>query len=822
MIQEPSIASDQLQREAAKLGEEDAWRNGLPPALDSNRAEIEPRDYGMSRLFETALPDANRFRRTTRDGLLSVTREQLAVFYRTHYRPDKLILVIAGDVSTFATLVDIQRRYGEFGVTRPTSVRAEPPANGEAKSRAPVATKPSSITVSEAARFSQPARNPETPQLRYANDRGDIMQSIVTLGFRGPGGGSADWPAVEVLSALLGQGRGSRLYRSLLAGQPALSRVESLYHNWSDEGLLTTQMWVDPQGIDKAESLAFRELDRVRRELATEAEIARAHSILERRMLRETATFLGRARMLARFEAAGAGYRAALDYRTRIRSVKAQDVQRVASRFIRTPDIAVHEYEARNAPPRSFDSERFAATVSAWAPSLLQSVDGAKVLTPDASNQLPVVDQPPDRSSAEQASIESMEALPLKDFSTLNGPRAFVREDHATPLVTVALLFQGGRVTETETTSGMTELMLQSLLYGTGRQSPLRVADELEQLGSEIEVVVEPDFFGLVLSSVARNSERALKLVRDFIEEPAFRDEDIARARQVHVGIIREERGSGRERSRALFLQALFPGNPYSFDAHGREEVIAKATSEQVRAWYERTIKRQAPLAVIIGDTDGSALVSSHLAEGFRRRELDKTLALRIPEPGKPGEKVESAANRYSVATIGVNGPRGNSTDLAVLAVIEASLNGAGGELLPQLKDKPSFAYDVKLAHEALLAAGIIYFDMVTSPENEARARTLLTGEIERIVRTGLTPDQLAAATGASSLSLLATLQSPEVRALKYARAFFYRQQPGEVDLFADRISRATADDIKRVAALYFKPAGMSAGVARGSSPSSR
>jgi predicted Zn-dependent peptidase len=89
---------------------------------------------------------------------------------------------------------------------------------------------------------------------------------------------------------------------------------------------------------------------------------------------------------------------------------------------------------------------------------------------------------------------------------------------------------------------------------------------------------------------------------------------------------------------------------------------------------------------------------------------------------------------------------------------------------------------------------------------------------MDRIARAGVTPEQLSAAIAASSASRLAELQWPAAHAMEYASAFVRQRQPAEVDSFADRYSKVTVDDIKRVAAYYFKPTGLSAGLVRGTS----
>jgi zinc protease len=579
-------------------------------------------------------------------------------------------------------------------------------------------------------------------------------------------------------------------------------------------------MWLatDPQGgssIDKAESAFFREIDAVRRETPTEGEMARARAQLEKRFFDETAAYLGRARALARAEASPVGFRLALDYRNQIRAVRAEDVQRVAAKYFTLANTSVHEYEPQGAIARTFDAERFAATVTTWAPTFAQPVDGGKVRPADAISSMAPVSQGFERPPEQQLSFESIQPLPIRDFSTLNGPRAYVREEHAQPTVAVALLFQGGSLVEDEATSGTTELMLRSILYGTPRRIGANIAQELDQLGAKVDVVVEPDFFGFVLSVLSRNTDRALKLLRDVIEDPAFRDADVQRARLTQIAFIREGRDSSLARSRELLLQSLFSGHAYSLPPHGREEVVLKLTGEQVREWHSRAIKRQLPLAIIVGDTSGSALVSGQLAEGFKRRDLDKSLEVKVPQP-KGGERAESRRLEQTTAAIGFAGPKAESDDLIALELIEAIMNDDGGRLLRELRDKQGLALAATLGHEALFAAGAIYARLVTPPGNEQRARAALLAEFERITRTPLSRDELEGGRRAAIASKLALLQSQSAHALEYARAIFYNREPSIIDNFQERVSKVTADDIKRVAALYFKPSAVAAGVVRG------
>ena len=268
----------------------------------------------------------------------AVTREQLSEFHNLFYKPENLIISVVGDLSTFDTLVEIQRLYGGFRVRQTNQPASASGAQLKPSQKTVTPPAPATVTAAQTITAIKPAAEPEQTALRYGAERGDVSQSIVSVGFHVPGLSSKDWPAIEVLAAVIGQGRGSQLRRSLLDSQAVVNRVESDYLALRESGLLTVQMWLIPdlQGgaaIDKAESAFFKEIDRLRRELPSDAEMARAKSVVEKRFVNRNETYMGRARELASAEAATAGISTALGYRDTIRAVRAEDVQRVAGRI---------------------------------------------------------------------------------------------------------------------------------------------------------------------------------------------------------------------------------------------------------------------------------------------------------------------------------------------------------------------------------------------------------------------------------------------------------------------------------------------------------
>jgi zinc protease len=879
VLQHPALSADDVRKEIA-LNTNSEGRavnlllqrnNALSDLFDCSAANREaPENLAMAGLLRVAL-SANKALRGWQTNP-PLTAEQLMSFYKTHYRPDNLIITVTGDVSTFHTLVEIQRLYGTFkaapqipdtqnapqpagdrkaseasatnsqnktkpaaaatlkpkakadGVEKPKAADAgaakKPDASGVATNAAKPQTpqntaanaKPTTTEAQPATTDAQATAPPPTP-LHYANERGNTGQSIISVGYRFAALDAKERATIDVLCALLGQGRASRLHRSMVEGQGLAQRIDAAYFALADASVLALQMQIAPNLIDRAESAFFREVNTLRRETPSEGEMTRARMLLEKRFFDKNATYMDRAWVLTRAEATQGGVRAFADYRKRLEAVTAADVQRAAAKYLTFANTSVHEYEAQTAAPRTFDAEKFAATVIAWAPTYGEAVEPNQVRATDDRNILSTKAQSLDKSTDELGALESIQPLPVKNFSTLNGPQAFVREDHSQPRVNLTILFQGGRMTEDESNGGITELMLRSMLYGTAKRT--QVAQELEQIGADIEIVIEPDFYGLNVSVLSHYAGRALRIARDLIEEPAFREDEVKLARDEQLSLYQRQRYANSARSLELMLRVLYPGHTYSFPAHGREEVVKKLTAEALQTWHAQTVKRQIPLVIVVGDTEGSALISGDVATGFRRNETDTTLKARVTPPLKPGENVEPGQTATTVFSMGFASAKATSEDLTTIELIKALWNGNNGRLMTELRNKQGLVYDVCMDNRAMMMTGALVIQAAVAPEQEQKTRAAVLAEAEKL-KAGAGAEELGNAKAIAVTLNLLRLQSQRARSLEYAKAVYYQKQVADVESFAERLSKISAEEIKRIAAAYFKAPAASTGTVRG------
>jgi zinc protease len=785
--------------------------------LQESKRQTERLDaYGLDRMFATAFTTHRLKRgRTVNEALLAnVTRAQVLAFWQQFYQPQNVLVTLVGDVFSLNAVGQVQLTFGNMAKPAPPPPTPTPkptPATAKGKS-APTPTPTPA-----------PTPNPfeEAPQdkLRYSNTRGDISQTLVTIGYRVPTlekskDSLKDQAILEVLAAALGLGRGSRLAQMLPERSGLPTESGASYYTLPNVGMFAVQLRVEPGRIDRVEADYFRELERFKRELLSEGELQRAKAMLEKQYFDALASPGDEAGLLSDYYALLGDYHPLDTLVERTRAVTAEEVQQAAAKYLALTNTSVHEYEPASAQPRTFTPEKFAELVVTFAPTAAQPVKPEEVKPAVA---LKTFKQGEERGGVlEGRNILIAEApVPIKDFSVLRGPRAYVREDKSLPKLTVGVFFQGGRLQEDPATSGTTELMLRAMLRSTTTKKGDLIALELESYGGEIQIVNEPDFFGYTLDVLSRNAEPAVKLLLDIVENPYFDKPELTRERDALLADQLKQHDNVSARAVELLWASLYPGHPYGLPRLGSPDVVKAATEEKLEAWHAKLTKRQFPLVVIVGDTDGSALVSRIFSEGFKRGDLDKTMKANLPPlTMPPTEQVEERARPQSAQAIGFRTTDKDAADYLVMRMWGALLSS--GRFTDELRTKLGVADRVLVAPDLHLTSGAFYALLTTDPGNEQKAFEMLRDGFAQLLSVPPTDEEFERGRNATIGAYAINLQSAPQRTLEYARAILVGRKPSDVENQPDLLRNIKRSDFKRVAESVVKPTQIGRGVVRG------
>jgi zinc protease len=652
----------------------------------------DPDAFASAALFELDFdqPGMNKWKILAGSALSDLTPEKLADFHKTLYVPERTMLVISGDITSGEVLNELVKVY----------TRASAPA-----------------AKGDAAAFKAGRKD-----FRYCAVEGNIPVPRLLFGFHTPPEDSADYLPLKVLSAILGTGEGSVLAARLRDQKKIILAEETTLRAYPGFGYLNVQLELKPENIDRGEIALLTEMELLRREQPSDAEVERALAQLEHEHWRSLETVTGRSQALSRFESLGDWKR--MDrYLTELRRVKSADVRRVAEKYLRLENCSLVEYLPASGEKRRLTTEAVRKTLE----GLLEASADEEQAERDKETVL-AVKFPEPAGSFKFSEIR----YPFLTASILRGPEMFVREDHTRPLIDMGIVFPGGRPAENEANSGITELLARTMLQGTAEKSVTQFYRQLEVYGGRVSPVVTPDYFGFNFSILSRNLDAGLNLLLEMIKTPGFDREGIARQKEMQSVEILRRRNSA-DYAVDLARKVLFRNSPYAMSAHGTENSLAAANQASLQSWYDSFVKNKKPVVVAIGDTKGTSLASYFVRHFSGSRMQDaKTDGDYVGAVDKAESIRESWVQAQSMILIGFQAPPEDDED-AIPAVVLQSYTGNAGKFAQEIRDNRGAAFEISVNYTPRLRGGSMMAIASASPGTEEAVLDALREEIRRL-----------------------------------------------------------------------------------------
>jgi zinc protease len=241
--------------------------------------------------------------------------DDVMAFHATYYRPDNALLVVAGDLDADETLAMIERWFGR--IPTPSSpiprVRAVEP--------------------------------PQTLERTYTYTAPNVPLAAAEEAYHIPAAAHPDAAALDVLETLLGAGRSSRLYTSLVYRKQVATNAYAGADLREHPGLFGVRV-TTARGVTLADARAAldEEVERVRTEPPDEAELARVRTQIASSVVRSRQTNTGVALELVRATTERGGPELVNDDLERYLAVEADDVLRVARTYLRPENRTTVEY----------------------------------------------------------------------------------------------------------------------------------------------------------------------------------------------------------------------------------------------------------------------------------------------------------------------------------------------------------------------------------------------------------------------------------------------------------------------------------------------
>jgi zinc protease len=672
------------------------------------RGENSPDRVLRQRMMSAAFEWHNYGRSTigNRADIERVPIDKLRDFYRKYYQPDNVMVVIAGSFDLDKAIGLVTKHFG--AVPRPKRELDN--------------------TYTE-----EPAQDGERLVMLRRVGQVAIVGSLYHI----PPAAHPDFEPVDVLDTILSSAPTGRLYKALVETKKA-ARVSGGAFALHDPGVVGFSAEVavgqDPQAVlDELNQV----VESVAQEGVTAEEVQRAKDKLLKDRELNTTESSQIAIELSEWAAMG-DWRLFFLYRDRLEKVTPDDVKRVAGAYLRRQNRTVGMFLPTEKP------ERVSIPAKPDLAKLIGDYKGREaVATGEAFDVKP----------------EAIEARTKRGVMPTGIKAALLPKKTRGESVNLQLTLRYGDEQNLRGAAKACEYLPRLLTRGTKKLNRQQLQDELDKYRIELVAGGQPGELTVSLKTKRENLPAALEILRQVLREPTLPESEFELLRQADLARLAQS-GNDPQTLATRFVNRTV--NPYPAEdpryiptiAEETERVKSLQTSD-VRGIYEQYLGGAVGELAIVGDFEPAAIKSQldALFQDWKSPLEFKRITRTGDVQYKPTVEVIKTPDKANAMYFGglVLPLRDDHADIPALVIGNFILGGGGGlssRLGDRVRQKEGLSYGVGtgMRTSSVDPRTSFYVYAIANPQNVEKLKAAIREEIDRIVKDGVTEQELEAA----------------------------------------------------------------------------
>jgi zinc protease len=667
--------------------------------------ENSPFGVLMNRTIATAFLWHNYGKSTigSRADLENVPIDRLQAFYKLYYQPDNAVLLVAGKFEEPKTIELVNEYFGK--IPKPTrqiqrTYTLDPVQDGERL-----------VTVRRV---------------------GDIQ--LCHLAYHVPDGAHPDMAALDVLADILGRTPSGRLYKALVETKKAAS-VGGFSFQLKEPGILylMTQLRKE-NSLDEARDIMLKTVEDFAATPPTDEEVDRSKTELLKQI---DLTLNDNTRVgLSMSEPVSAGdWRLFFLHRDRIKTVKTEDVLRVAKTYLKPANRTMGLFIPTEKPDRS------EIPPPSDVISMLKDYKGGEVVA---------------QGEAFDPSVANVSKRTVKGTLGNGMKLVFVPKENRGNKVNAVLSLHFGDLNSLTGKGSAPGLAGSMLMRGTSKRTRQQITDELNRLKAQVSVFGGATGARVNIEAVRENLPAVMNLVAEILKDPSFPANEFDQLKQQQLAGQEQMRREPQAVAMSALQQKL---NPYDKNdpryVRTPDETIAAlqaATLDEAKQFYKDFYGASTSELAIVGDFDPEQMqtLASKLFGDWKSPKQFAKLKYPYQKIAPENKTFETPDKANAMMGVGMPIPVGDEhQDYPALLMGNYILGaGMGSRLFARVRGKEGLSYNTgsMLMARPKEESGLFMAYAIYAPQNGAKVEAGIKDEIVKLVKEGVTEAELAEA----------------------------------------------------------------------------
>ncbi|MDP7673413.1 MAG: pitrilysin family protein [Dehalococcoidia bacterium] len=383
-----------------------------------------------------------------------------------------------------------------------------------------------------------------------------------------------------------------------------------------------------------------------------------------------------------------------------------------------------------------------------------------------------------------------------------NGIRVLSSSFRHTNAVSIIFLFGAGSRYETPELAGASHLFEHMLFKGTPkRPTPRDISEVIEGVGGTLNAFTDREVTGYWCRLAQPNYRDGIDLLSDMTLNSLFREEDIAKEKQVVYEEIRASFDSPGARVSMMLDDLLWPDQPMGRDIAGSVESVASISRDDMCKYLETQYVGSNTVIAIAGNIEHQEVVDQitgslgSLHDGkilpmFPHEK--KVLSKRVALEHRPTEQAHLA--------IGLAGFANDDPDRHALSIMSVVLGETmSSRLFEEVREQRGLAYDIHSGAHFYSNCGAFVVESGIDPNRVDEAIPVILKELGKM-RDGVTEAEWTQALQLTKGRMMLRMEESRAVSSFLGIQELIRGEVQSVDEVIANISSVTQEDIKRAA----------------------